>query len=130
MYLRYDPRLTTVAWNRGLSRAPSVSNFTFLHRNRKAELAFPLSRVATACPYLPTSRPQLLPQRAASASKGGHRSEIQRGGKKKEEKHKNYRISPSGGVLMTSNPGWRCPTFLLCCELLGWAPANIQAAVT
>jgi hypothetical protein len=27
-------------------------------------------------------------------------------------------------------PRWRCPTFLHCCELLSWAPANIQAAVT
>ena len=106
------------------------------HHNGKARWVLPLLKVAAARLYLPVSSPRLLPpchqELLLQARETPVNNKIQQGGKgeRETEKHENYSISPSGGVLMTSKPEWRCPTFLHRCELLGWAPANIQAAVT
>ena len=106
------------------------------HCSEEARLVLPLLKVAAARLYLPVLSPRLLPpchqELLLQAREGPVNNKIQQGGEagERKQKHKNYSISPSGGVLMTSKPEWRCPTFLHCCELLGWAPANIQAAVT
>lgn len=134
-YLRYDHRLITVAWNPDLSRATGGSwqpQLLALQRKSKWDWCYRLlgwQQPACICLYIESSASAtencICKQRRPLPVKFGGG-----GGENREEKPKNYSISPSGGVLMTSNPGWRCPTFVHCCELLGWAPASIQAAVT